>query len=70
MQTKLMEPFQASKLNQAEFDMKILVWAAALKAKLKPSHGISRCLVKVNGEHKKPLKRSQIAYPWFPRCRA
>ncbi len=57
MQAKLMEPFQASKLNQAEFDMKILVAGGGFKGQAEAIRmGISRCLVKVNGEHKKPLK--------------
>lgn len=57
MQAKLMEPFLASKVEQAGYDMKILVTGGGFKGQAEAIRmGISRCLVKVDGEHKKPLK--------------
>ncbi len=57
MQAKLMEPFQAAKVEQTGYDMKILVAGGGFKGQAEAIRmGISRCLVKVNGEFKKPLK--------------
>ncbi len=57
MQAKLLEPFQASKVEQNGFDMKVLVSGGGFKGQAEAIRmGISRCLVKINGEHKKPLK--------------
>ncbi|HNR07906.1 MAG TPA: 30S ribosomal protein S9 [Saprospiraceae bacterium] len=57
MQAKLLEPFQAAKVEQNGFDMKVLVSGGGFKGQAEAIRmGISRCLVKINGEHKKPLK--------------
>lgn len=57
MQAKLLEPFQASKVEQNGFDMKVLVSGGGFKGQAEAIRmGISRCLVKINGDHKKPLK--------------
>ncbi|MBP6794574.1 MAG: 30S ribosomal protein S9 [Saprospiraceae bacterium] len=57
MQAKLIEPFQTTKVEQAGYDMKILVSGGGFKGQAEAIRmGISRCLVKIDGEHKKPLK--------------
>ena len=57
MQAKLIEPFQTTKVEQAGYDMKILVTGGGFKGQAEAIRmGISRCLVKIDGEHKKPLK--------------
>ncbi len=57
MQAKLLEPFQAAKVEQNGFDMKVLVSGGGFKGQAEAIRmGISRCLVKINGDHKKPLK--------------
>ena len=57
MQAKLMEPFLAAKVDQVGYDMKILVSGGGFKGQADAIRlGISRCLVKINGDYKKPLK--------------
>ncbi|MBK6389870.1 MAG: 30S ribosomal protein S9 [Saprospiraceae bacterium] len=57
MQAKLMEPFLAAKVEQVGYDMKILVSGGGFKGQAEAIRlGISRCLVKINGDYKKPLK--------------
>ncbi len=57
MQAKLMEPFQTAKVEQTGFDLKILVAGGGFKGQAEAIRlGISRCLVKINGDYKKPLK--------------
>ncbi|MBK7608376.1 MAG: 30S ribosomal protein S9 [Saprospiraceae bacterium] len=57
MQAKLMEPFLAAKVDQVGYDMKILVSGGGFKGQAEAIRlGISRCLVKINGDYKKPLK--------------
>ena len=57
MQAKLMEPFQAAKVEQVGFDMKILVAGGGYKGQAEAIRlGISRCLIKISGDYKKPLK--------------
>jgi small subunit ribosomal protein S9 len=57
MQAKLMEPFQAAKVEQVGFDMKVLVSGGGFKGQAEAIRlGISRCLVKISGDYKKPLK--------------
>ena len=57
MQAKLNEPFQPTNVEQAGYDMKILVSGGGFKGQAEAIRmGISRCLVKIDGEHKKPLK--------------
>lgn len=57
MQAKLIEPFQTTKVEQAGYDLKILVTGGGFKGQAEAIRmGISRCLVKIDGEHKKPLK--------------
>jgi small subunit ribosomal protein S9 len=61
MQAKLMEPFQASKAEQSGYDLKILVSGGGFKGQAEAIRmGISRCLVKVDGEYKKPLKDQKL----------
>jgi len=57
MQAKLMEPFQTTKVEQTGFDLKVLVAGGGFKGQAEAIRlGISRCLVKINGDYKKPLK--------------
>ncbi len=57
MQAKLMEPFLAAKVDQVGYDMKILVSGGGFKGQAEAIRlGISRCLVKINGDYKKPLR--------------
>ncbi|MEP7269397.1 MAG: 30S ribosomal protein S9 [Saprospiraceae bacterium] len=57
MQAKLMEPFEASKVEQSGYNMKVLVSGGGFKGQAEAIRlGIARCLVKIDGEHKKPLK--------------
>lgn len=57
MQAKLMEPFQTIKVEQTGYDLKVLVAGGGFKGQAEAIRlGISRCLIKVNADYKKPLK--------------